>query len=69
MPMDGWLGGKKSKGGLLLWYWLVCSPPVRLSLSAQCFSLTAKQPQPAYKSKNSLPNRTSIVLLCYDPWL
>jgi hypothetical protein len=24
MPMDGWLGGKKSKGGLL-WYWLVYS--------------------------------------------
>jgi hypothetical protein len=25
MPMDGWMGGKKSKGGLLLWYWLVYS--------------------------------------------
>jgi hypothetical protein len=23
----------------------------------QCFSLTANQPQPAYKPKNSLPNR------------
>jgi hypothetical protein len=32
---------------------LVHNPPVRLSLSAveQCFSLTANQPQPAYKPK------------------
>jgi hypothetical protein len=25
----------------------------------QCFSLTANQPQPAYKPKNSLPNRAN----------
>jgi hypothetical protein len=25
----------------------------------QCFSLTANQPQPAYKKKNSLPNRAN----------
>jgi hypothetical protein len=28
-----------------------------LSAMEQYFSLTANQPQPAYKSKNSLPNR------------
>jgi hypothetical protein len=26
----------------------------------QCFSPTANQPQPAYKPKNSLPNRAQV---------
>jgi hypothetical protein len=42
---------------------------VRLSLSVveQCFSLTANQAQPAYKPKNSLPNRANGIELvtCY----
>jgi hypothetical protein len=29
----------------------------------QCFSLTANQPQPTYKQKNSLPNRPISILL------
>jgi hypothetical protein len=42
-----------------------------LSAVEQCFSLTANQPQPAYKPKNSLPNRAFILVfpdycICYD---
>jgi hypothetical protein len=30
----------------------------------QCFFLTANQPQPAYKPKNSLPNR-AFLFMCF----
>jgi hypothetical protein len=45
-------------------------PPVRLSLSAveQYFSLTANQPQPAYKPKNSLSLQTFQVHLSLDKY-